>query len=660
LPDVMKMLGFMIDNPGELKDMAETVSHYATVDFDEFASFTDQFRAMEKKKFKEVFDKFDEDGGGELSTDELNKLMSELGFTPLRSMIQEALAAVDGDGTGTVDFEEFLQLLTIYRYSEGFTRKEVRAFYRVFIEFAEAPEDNPNVKMVPITLVDDLLLKYFGPQSATQIFILAGEAKAGRPTKPGDEDKPKVPPPDLGFSECLILGRRLREFEFADWRNVFMKNDADGSGQLVMQEVQIVVKELGYTLTLADLKEVLAEVEEKADEDGEQDGELDFDEFVCLMMIFKMRDGFSKQELRELHATFKRFDHDGGGEIETIELGDMLRFLGHSMTLEEVQKLVGEVDFNESGSLDWREFLRFMRLQREGELTQWRAVFNRHLESPKALGLTRPQLVMALTQLGCEAPKEEPKQRGSVTDGRKENRMIDFDTFVIAINKGRVTRVAEQRRCAGFGVDEVKTYRGMFNTYDADRSGTIEPKEVGALLDSLGFSMKTPAERDAIQIMMETSRENAKFAGVADVGSGGSVTFEVLVQLLRLLFNKKDQARLDKEKLALEQTEFSMGESTEFRQIFVNWCEQEKQFNDEAAANQGKKVDPSQEIPKEVTKDGLRRLLTSLGLKVGPPQKITLEQQVDKITVQVGVVDFPDFLRFMKWTMDTNFCGIKG
>jgi len=653
LPAIMQLLGFVIDDEQGLNSQAEKVSHYATIDFDEFASFTEQFRAEEKAKFKVTFDKFDEDGGGELSTDELSKLMSALGFTPLRSMIQEALTAVDEDGGGTISFDEFMKLLAIYRYSEGFTRKEVRAYYRTFLSFAEEDEDNPNVKMVPINLVDDLLLKYFGPQSAPMALKLAEEAKAGRPPKPGEEDRAKEKPPDLSFPECLNLGRRLREFEFAEWRSVFQKADADGGGVLDMQEVQAVIKELGYSLTIEEVKEVVAEVEEAADEDGEQDGQLDFDEFVTLMMIFKVRDGFSRPDLRELFTTFSRFDHDGGGEIETIELGDMLRFLGHSLSLEEVQKFLGQVDFNESGSLDWREFLRFMRLNREEDLGKWRKVYDKHLESPKAAGLTKVQLTIALTELGCELPgKDDLKMKGNVAD---------FDTFVIAIQKGRVVAVAEQRRCAGFPRDQVDRFTKMFGTYDQDGSGTIEPKEVGALLDSLGFSMKTPQERDAIQRDIETSRTNAQYAGVKEVGKGGAITFEVLVQLLRILFNQKDQALLDREKKAMEETTFSIGESQEFRQIFTATCESEQNFAAEAAANAGKPLSLKPgEVLKEISKDGVRRLLTSLGLKVGPNQQTELAEYLGKLTPGGADVDFADFLRLMKWMMSRNFCGIQG
>merc|ERR1719199_2410662 len=105
--------------------LANDVTIYSTLDFNEFTSFVERFSAFELGKFKEMFDQFDDDGSGQLCTSETARLMASLGFTPLKSMIKEALEVVDKDNSGQMDFKEFIHLQAIYRSSEGFNRKDV-------------------------------------------------------------------------------------------------------------------------------------------------------------------------------------------------------------------------------------------------------------------------------------------------------------------------------------------------------------------------------------------------------------------------------------------------------------------------------------------------------------------------------------------------------
>eukprot|EP00929_Paragymnodinium_shiwhaense_P113822 TRINITY_DN8210_c0_g1_i1.p1 TRINITY_DN8210_c0_g1~~TRINITY_DN8210_c0_g1_i1.p1 ORF type:complete len:681 (-),score=248.36 TRINITY_DN8210_c0_g1_i1:90-2039(-) len=412
LPSILGMLGFMYTEGHAAGDIAKEISEYGSVDVDEFMEFAARFKAYEQEKFKEVFDNFDEDGGGQLDTDELMKLMSSMGFTPLRKMLAEALAVVDEDGSGTINFEEFVHLLGIYRYSEGFTRHETKLLFKCFLECSDEPDTGP--KVVPPDMVTDLLLQYFGPQSA-QICLQLGSEAAKNRSKSADQAAElagmKAPdPPGMTFQELLILARRCREKEFAEWKAAFNRMDEDGSGELDRNEIQQVIKECGYTLTLKEVEEVCAEVEAAADEDGVSDGQMDFDEFVYLMQVFKERDGFSLEEVDDLRALFKRFDKDGGGEIETLEVSEMLRFQGLTAGIDEVQRLLGQADPNDSGSLDWREYLRFMRLFTESMLKQYVDVYQKYEDKEQGC-LMQDAIGNAFEELGFAVPRDPETNR---------------------------------------------------------------------------------------------------------------------------------------------------------------------------------------------------------------------------------------------------------
>ena len=64
------------------------------------------------EEFKEAFALFDKDGGGTISADELGVIMKSLGKNPTREELNRMIAEVDEDGSGEIEFPEFLQLMS--------------------------------------------------------------------------------------------------------------------------------------------------------------------------------------------------------------------------------------------------------------------------------------------------------------------------------------------------------------------------------------------------------------------------------------------------------------------------------------------------------------------------------------------------------------------
>eukprot|EP00929_Paragymnodinium_shiwhaense_P013557 TRINITY_DN121407_c0_g1_i1.p1 TRINITY_DN121407_c0_g1~~TRINITY_DN121407_c0_g1_i1.p1 ORF type:complete len:813 (-),score=240.83 TRINITY_DN121407_c0_g1_i1:234-2672(-) len=652
---VLKVMGYAFLDREKIEALADEITTYATLDFHEFTEFVEKFLGMEQKRFREVFDTFDDDGSGQLDTDELMHLMSSMGFTPLRAMVQEALDIVDEDKSGTISFQEFIHLLVVYRYSEGFTRIEVQQFWDVFQEVAKVdPKGNSEDKKVDVHDVKDLMLQFFGPQGAPLAEKISQEVIAGKPRRDGEK---KTSPEDpLNFIEILICARRMREFGFEEYRKFFKEMDEDGSGCLDMGEIQKVIEKLGYTLCVSDLEEVCAEVEEDCNGKGgaDENGQLDFDEFVHLMGIFKERDGFNKSELADLKELFERFDEDGSGEVETMELDEMMRHLGYKIDISETNRLLQSVDFNDSGSLDFREYLRFLRLFREEELQKWREIFKKSEDSGHPGFLHVGDLPRAV----AEANEEECAEGHYPELSYDGPPLVDFDNFVRASHARRTARVQKFRAYAGFMEKDVEKYLAMFNSYDTDRSGSIEAVETSKLLNGLGITMTTAKERDAVMSKVEVARDAAKQVGVTDLGSGGTVSFQVLLQLLRILFMDRDKARLQRETDALAETKFTNLESSEFKQIFSACLKQDREYRAEAGevieAEDGPQFVPS------VDAEAIRRLLGTLGLQVKGAQAVELTQKVSELTLSEGLVDFPDFMRLMRWMMNKNFCNING
>merc|ERR1712166_281475 len=65
----------------------------------------------QKKEVKEAFDLFDTDGSGCIDGKELKIAMQALGFEPSNDEIAKMMSDIDCDGNGTVEFEEFIEMM---------------------------------------------------------------------------------------------------------------------------------------------------------------------------------------------------------------------------------------------------------------------------------------------------------------------------------------------------------------------------------------------------------------------------------------------------------------------------------------------------------------------------------------------------------------------
>ena len=56
---------------------------------------------------------------------------------------------------------------------------------------------------------------------------------------------------------------------------------------------------------------------------------------------------------------FKKFDKDGSGEIDREELGELSAELGHTLTAEQINDALIDLDINGDGVIDLEEFKRW-------------------------------------------------------------------------------------------------------------------------------------------------------------------------------------------------------------------------------------------------------------------------------------------------------------
>ncbi|XP_078696154.1 troponin C-like isoform X2 [Branchiostoma floridae x Branchiostoma belcheri] len=86
------------------------------------------------EEFQMAFDMFDQKGEGEISVQNLGTILKQIGLNPSRKELEEIMAEADEDGSGTMDFDEFLELMAKQMHQEEgeLNEDEVRAAFRVF------------------------------------------------------------------------------------------------------------------------------------------------------------------------------------------------------------------------------------------------------------------------------------------------------------------------------------------------------------------------------------------------------------------------------------------------------------------------------------------------------------------------------------------------
>ncbi|KAK4629180.1 Calmodulin [Fulvia fulva] len=71
----------------------------------------------------------------------------------------------------------------------------------------------------------------------------------------------------------------------------------------------------------------------------------------------------SEQEIKHFREAFALFDKNGDGEITAEELGAVMRSLGQNPSDSELKDMINEVDVDQTGSVDFSEFLQMMALK---------------------------------------------------------------------------------------------------------------------------------------------------------------------------------------------------------------------------------------------------------------------------------------------------------
>ncbi|KAK9122965.1 hypothetical protein Sjap_012567 [Stephania japonica] len=145
-----------------------------------------------------------------------------------------------------------------------------------------------------------------------------------------------------------IIAESLSDEEIAGLKEMFKMIDTDNSGQITFEELKAGLKRVGANLKESEIYNLM----QAADVDN--NGSIDYGEFLAATLHLNK---IEKED--HLFAAFSYFDKDGSGYITQDEILEACEEFG----IEDVhlEEMIGEVDQDNDGRIDYNEFVAMMR-----------------------------------------------------------------------------------------------------------------------------------------------------------------------------------------------------------------------------------------------------------------------------------------------------------
>lgn len=110
-------------------------------------------------EFREAFAFFDKDGDGCITAEELSTVIRSLGQSPTPEELRDMVRDVDADGNGTIEFAEFLALMSRKADADADAadpEEELREAFRVFDKDHDGHISKAELRHVMISLGEKL------------------------------------------------------------------------------------------------------------------------------------------------------------------------------------------------------------------------------------------------------------------------------------------------------------------------------------------------------------------------------------------------------------------------------------------------------------------------------------------------------------------------
>ncbi|EES11048.1 hypothetical protein BDA96_06G145500 [Sorghum bicolor] len=196
----------------------------------------------------------------------------------------------------------------------------------------------------------------------------ATPAAANAPSTPPSSPK-KMSSSSAQQQQQAGNGGSSKKADSAELARVFELFDKNGDGRITREELAESLGKLGMSVPGDELASMIARI------DANGDGCVDVEEFGELYRAIMAGDssangagkegeaGGEEEDDEDMREAFRVFDANGDGYITVDELAAVLSSLGlkQGRTAEECRRMIGHVDRDGDGRVDFHEFRQMMR-----------------------------------------------------------------------------------------------------------------------------------------------------------------------------------------------------------------------------------------------------------------------------------------------------------
>lgn len=320
----------------------------------------------------------------------------------------------------------------------------------------------------------------------------------------------------LSWDEFTCVLRAYREEEVRRLEVAFQSADADGSGFLDIEEICVLLKQLGYPA----LRQTAMDLLRHVDTDG--DGKLQFPQFERMLHHVRATEGFGGRDIRELQDLFHRTagSTNEDSEIPADEVWKILLYRGYNADLAEVTSLMGLVK-PKGGSIGFWDLLKVASACRDSERVEMVGLVKQYSQ-PGEEAIKRDQIGTALQELGFLLSEEVTEECLKVIEPFEQEGRLNVDELLCLVQ--------ECRRREGFSLAQVAELREAFVQSQPSVVGELDELKVSQVLRYLGHP--TTLQHHALAI-----RD-------VDLDNNGALCFPEFLKMMRHLHQKSSERRM--------------------------------------------------------------------------------------------------------------------
>ena len=142
----------------------------------------------------------------------------------------------------------------------------------------------------------------------------------------------------------------------SEYREIFDSYDINKNGKIERKEMKIILKKLGKNGTQEEIDEIW-----RAMNKIDSDSTISFDDFIEFINRFNLTKNSMSTD--DIINAFQIFDRNHDGTISINEFKHILMDLGQKFSENEVNEIIKEIDLDDNGKINYREFVQFWQEQ---------------------------------------------------------------------------------------------------------------------------------------------------------------------------------------------------------------------------------------------------------------------------------------------------------